>query len=969
VSPRAKKEKESKSNSLFTVIFHWFTEARQYLVAFSAAIVAFGVLHGQIARIDWTNWIADIVAVIPPLLVFVCQTLPRLIKQRRERVFIKSAEKEAAKPQISASVAPYFLIGPYGEERRGTYARADNMHRTVLDWLRKTDEQILILTGSSGTGKSSLLNAFVIPELRESKPAFTVLLVRSFDNPLDDLRRQLLAPGNIWDRSSDENAKLPLNQLIGRAVTRLRKADPKARLVVVFDQFEELIILQTERSAAVGEVTAFLRELRQARIDGFVLLLSMRFDYRIFLEQLGVPPLNHGQNWQDIPAFTFSYSVQFITAPKSGLRIAEERLKRVLTEAAAVDGTRGLIRPIILNMLGLVLGRIADSPAAERPTRSLLASDLISVVNHKERKTVARAILAQMLTEADTKRPRRIGDLRSATGLEPQVILGCLLDLQLSGYARQISRPEEILDRVWEVSHDFVARLLGPILKNPFDTFSERFGRVFYPLSGVAWVLVAGSLIFAGPWLDRKFAESQLENRYGFTIQETGGGYELKEQNRDFDDLSSAYLHKLDPIVLDLPDCTSLTSVDGLKDLKNLQILNLSRWSSLINVDGLKDLKNLQILNLSDCYSLTSVDGLKDLKNLQILSFSGCESLTSVDGLKDLKNLQHLNFSGCPSLTSVDGLKDLKNLRDLDLSECKSLTSADRLKDLKNLQFLNLSRCKNLTSVDGLKDLKNLQDLSLSECESLTSIDGLKDLKNLQSLNFYRTISLTSVDGLKDLKNLQSLSLSWCNNLTNVDGLKDLKNLRYLNLSKCNNLTNVDGLKDLKNLGVLDLSECKSLISIDGLKDLKNLENLILSGCESLTGVDALKDLNNLRMLNFSGCKSLTSVDGLKNLKNLLKLCLSECKSLTNVDGLKDLGNLYELNLSNCPQLANVDGLKELQNLRTLKLTECESLTSVDGLKKLKNLQTLDLSGCSQLQDDAIKELHKQLAQTQITYR
>jgi hypothetical protein len=32
----------------------------------------------------------------------------------------------------------------------------------------------------------------------------------------------------------------------------------------------------------------------------------------------------------------------------------------------------------------------------------------------------------------------------------------------------------EVLDRgnrVWEVSHDFVARLLGPILKNPFRTF------------------------------------------------------------------------------------------------------------------------------------------------------------------------------------------------------------------------------------------------------------------------------------------------------------------------------------------------------------------------------------------------------------------------------------------------------------------------------------------------------------------
>jgi hypothetical protein len=161
-----------------------------------------------------------------------------------------------------------------------------------------------------------------------------------------------LRQATSWDRPPAENAGLPLMKLIQYAMARLRRSDANARLFAVFDQFEELIVLQTERSAAVGEVTAFLRDLRQARIDGFVLLLSMRFDYRIFLEKLGVPPLNHGQNWQDVPAFTFSDSARFITAPESGLEIAPERLQRVLSEAAALDGTRGLIRPIILNMLG-----------------------------------------------------------------------------------------------------------------------------------------------------------------------------------------------------------------------------------------------------------------------------------------------------------------------------------------------------------------------------------------------------------------------------------------------------------------------------------------------------------------------------------------------------------------------------------------------------------------------------------------
>jgi hypothetical protein len=174
VSPRAKKEKEPKGNSPFTVIIRWFTEARQYLVAFSASIVPFGVLQGQIARIDWTNWVADTVAVIPPLLVFVCQTLPRLVKQRRERLLVESSQRDLANPQPPVTEADYFYIGPYPVSRRLRYDRADGLHKEVLNWLKRTKETVIVLSGFSGTGKTSLLQAFVIPELCEGKPPFTV---------------------------------------------------------------------------------------------------------------------------------------------------------------------------------------------------------------------------------------------------------------------------------------------------------------------------------------------------------------------------------------------------------------------------------------------------------------------------------------------------------------------------------------------------------------------------------------------------------------------------------------------------------------------------------------------------------------------------------------------------------------------------------------------------------------------------
>lgn len=149
--------------------------------------------------------------------------MPRLLEWRHKRAFVITAEKDAVKPVPSASAASYFLIGPYGEEHREKFAWADKMHVTVLDWLQKTDQQILILSGSSGTGKSSMLSAFVVPALRESKPACTVLLVRSFDNPFDELRSQLLKPGVIWDKPPTEKAALPLFEIIQLAVVYLHR--------------------------------------------------------------------------------------------------------------------------------------------------------------------------------------------------------------------------------------------------------------------------------------------------------------------------------------------------------------------------------------------------------------------------------------------------------------------------------------------------------------------------------------------------------------------------------------------------------------------------------------------------------------------------------------------------------------------------------------------------------------------------
>jgi hypothetical protein len=72
----------------------------------------------------------------------------------------------------------------------------------MVDWLATRTEPVLYLTGDSGTGKSSLLSASVLPRLREREGAPRVVEVRIFADPIADLTRALLAPGAVWSRPS-----------------------------------------------------------------------------------------------------------------------------------------------------------------------------------------------------------------------------------------------------------------------------------------------------------------------------------------------------------------------------------------------------------------------------------------------------------------------------------------------------------------------------------------------------------------------------------------------------------------------------------------------------------------------------------------------------------------------------------------------------------------------------------------------
>ena len=150
-------------------------------------------------------------------------------------------------------------------------------------------QRSVVLYGRSGLGKTSLLKAGLMPELR--KRGFKPIYLRLLNNPVDDLLAEVTGPLRPADRLASLRVAFARN--------------PKGLLpVLILDQFEEFYIRfvdnHAERAEFVEILTALLRDdecdfrvifaLREdylAALDGFQSALPDLFQYSYRLGNLG----------------------------------------------------------------------------------------------------------------------------------------------------------------------------------------------------------------------------------------------------------------------------------------------------------------------------------------------------------------------------------------------------------------------------------------------------------------------------------------------------------------------------------------------------------------------------------------------------------------------------------------------------------------------------------------------------------
>ena len=738
--PLSKKSQDISPEKPFGHLVYPIIQLVLYLAAIGFLVYGFILFLKDFRVSQLPNFLPYL---IPIGLVLAGYTLPAWLRRKKKQYLI-DLKDEIIPPD-------YFRLTPYEAKDADTFTRADGMHESVLQWLEEGDNGILYLSGESGTGKSSLLSGYVIPKLNDTE----IIEIRGYTNPVQALKKELAT------RKLGHEAEISTRHLLEAYLEIISR-----RCLLIFDQFEEFLILREEQEQE--ELEALLLDLQTHPIQDLSVLLVFRSDYLSEILKLDIPELEPNKNWKVVGPFNERDARQFLEG--SGMQLDGEIIKSILEEAQSLDGKNGLIRPIILNMYGMILSRyLGKLPEGVAPDE-LLKSYLEESVNLPNFEGDAKAIMQTLITKKGTKRPQSVEEVAELTKLDQAVIKGFFLELVPKGIVRRIDQARQI----WEVSHDFLALLLHRSL---FSWQLPRFSKIAKwgtPILMLLWI--TGMFFIVPQWQKENIIKKLDEIGFAASLR-SEGGYKVQANTFVNDSQLTEGVSLMNELgtITDLSFRSSQVSdISSLSTLTSLTYLFLFS-NPVSDISSLSTLTSLTYLNLgsnqvSDISSLSTLTSLTDL-NLGYNQVSDISSLSTLTSLTDL-DLSSNPVSDISSLSTLTSLTYL-NLGSNQVSDISSLSTLTSLTDL-NLGYNQVSDISSLSTLTSLTDL----DLSSNPVSDISSLSTLTSLTKLELSN----IQVSDFSPLSTLTSLTDLYLR-SNPVSDISSLSTLTSLTSLYLS------------------------------------------------------------------------------------------------------------------------------------------------------------------------------------------
>ena len=370
---------------------------------------------------------------------------------------IRKAAAAPAAPQAQHA-SPYKFLDYYNPEDADIFFGRDREIRLLEQKFHNA--RLLVLHGESGTGKTSLIRAGLMPRL--SPDVFVPVYVRVLSDPLREITRELLRQLNLQDANL---ADLPLAEFLTAVTERVSKT-----VIIVFDQFEEFFLRFDEdvRRRAIAELAACLTA---ARLD-VKFLIAIRSDYFAQLAEFedALPQIFTHQI--HLERLTEAQAVEAVIKPaeRLGIQVDEPMAQiKLLPELLTKDGG---IEPPLLQIVCDALYQ-----HAQRDGRSVVdmrdyeavgdvTGALGNYLNEKLRQfgksqPAARAALKALVTAEGTKRASFVPELCSRiTSAGVSMTEHELQEEYLKKFVSyRLVRVDEVEGAArYELSHDYLAR-------------------------------------------------------------------------------------------------------------------------------------------------------------------------------------------------------------------------------------------------------------------------------------------------------------------------------------------------------------------------------------------------------------------------------------------------------------------------------------------------------------------------------
>ncbi|MFC5954891.1 AAA family ATPase [Streptomyces pratens] len=440
----------------------------QILLALVACLL--GIATNYATSTDDAPWVLEVIrrGSVPAIgLLIVAMVIGQVVVYRLEN----PAPEQTEWPRDRI---PYPGLDAYSEEEAAVYfgreAQAAELTRRLHASAPGPADRFLLLTGASGSGKSSLVRAGVLPRLRRRR--WTIVPTFSPGaNPLHALAASLAVAGG-----GRESAGAVLRRLrhgpesLGGELSRLRGGQFQ-RVLLVIDQFEELVTLASEREQArfLETLHACLRQepsvrvLATCRVDLLGRLLST--DHAQLLQHpVALGTLNRAQLAQVVerPAalvgMSFAPGLVGTIVDDTGTDDALPLLAYLLQELYFACGPGGTVTEETYRRLGGVAGALARQ--ADSTVAALSTPDGIDF---------ALRVLLRFVTLEERELARRPVRLSELTDRERYVV-DAFIDARL---IRSDAVEGAVGDAYAEVTHEALFRQWAP-LRQEVEARAER---------------------------------------------------------------------------------------------------------------------------------------------------------------------------------------------------------------------------------------------------------------------------------------------------------------------------------------------------------------------------------------------------------------------------------------------------------------------------------------------------------------